>query len=302
VHIEFSHSLPTTSSAARLEAVHITPYADRDGNPVLTVSKEVPDGPFRFAYSDGCEFWVDPDGSRIRVNSPPSTALEDVATYLVGPILGFVLRLRGAICLHASAAILRERAVALAGPPGIGKSTAAAALARRGLPVLTDDILALRPKPPTVWALPGYSRLNLWPDSVRALFGKPDHLPPITPTWEKRFLDLRGLGYQFHSEMVRLGAIYVLEGGVDCGRNPTVEAHPFRRSLMSLVANTYANHLLDRGARGREFAELGAVVENVPVRCVRFSADPESRAGIPEAVIADFESLSRSAGQFAREA
>ena len=39
---------------------------------------------------------------------------------------------------------------------------------------------------------PAYPQLRLWPDSVAMLYGAPDVLPPLTPTWDKRALALTG--------------------------------------------------------------------------------------------------------------
>ena len=41
--------------------------------------------------------------------------------------MGFVMLLRGIVCLHASAIAIDDEAIALLGPAGSGKSTTAAA-------------------------------------------------------------------------------------------------------------------------------------------------------------------------------
>src|SRR5690348_16585408 len=102
--------------------------------------------------------------------------------------MGFVLRLRGALCLHASSVAVGDSAVALVGLPGAGKSTTAAAFACAGFSVLSDDVVALADEGPQFYVHPGYPRVNLWPDSVQELFGSEDALPRITPTWDKRYL------------------------------------------------------------------------------------------------------------------
>src|SRR5437879_13890138 len=40
------------------------------------------------------------------------------------------------------------------------------------------------------FAEPGYPRVRLWPDAVHALYGSSTDLPRLTPTWDKRYLDL----------------------------------------------------------------------------------------------------------------
>jgi len=84
----------------------------------------------------------------------------------------------------------RGRCVAFLGSPGAGKSTTAAAFARDGHAVLSDDIVALVDQEGTFEVLPAYPHLCLWPDSVTMLYGSPDALPRFSTNWEKRRLAL----------------------------------------------------------------------------------------------------------------
>src|SRR5207244_6105024 len=115
------------------------------------------------------------------------------------------------LCLHASAVAVADRAIALVGLPGAGKSTAAAAFACAGYPVISDDVVALEDHGERFLVQPGYPRVNLWPDSVRRLFGSEDALPRITPTWEKRYLPLGQKGHPFASKPLPLAAVYILD-------------------------------------------------------------------------------------------
>ena len=228
---------------------------------------------FRIAYLDGTVIVVNARGSRVWATWPESATVEDTATYLLGPTLGFVLCLRGITCLHASAIAIADRAVALVGPSGSGKSTTAAAFARLGCPVLTDDVLALEDQGTGFKVQPAYPRVRLWPNSVDALFGSVDALPLITPNWDKRFLDLNGPAYRFQHEPLPLAGIYILDVRNADPLVPRVEAVSLREGLMSLVANTYATNLLDKPMRAKEFQVLGRLVESVPMRRVTPSAD-----------------------------
>ena len=111
---------------------------------------------------------------------------EDLLTYLLGPVLGFLLHLRGVPCLHGSAVAVEEGAVAFLGPAGSGKSTTAALFARHGHGVFSDDIVPVHEKDEPFLVHPGYNYLRLWPESGRMLFGAAETLPRITPTWGKR--------------------------------------------------------------------------------------------------------------------
>jgi len=134
---------------------------------------------------------------------------------------------------------------------------------------------------------PGYPRLNLWPDSVRALFGSEEALPRITPTWDKRYIALGNNGLSFVSNPLPLGAIYLLGPRQAALGSPVVEAMPGGDALLWLVANTYMNYLLDRHMRSLEFDLLSRVVARIPVRRVRPPADATALFEVCDAIAAD---------------
>lgn len=242
---------------------------------------------FGLFYGDGVRFAVERRGREVWADWPENYTLEDACTYLVGPLMGFVLRVRGTVCLHASAVTIEGRAIALVGLPGAGKSTTAAAFACSGCPVLSDDVVALTDKCPQFLVQPGYPRVNLWPDSVRRLFGSEEALPPITPTWEKRYLPLGQNGHRFASSPLPLGAIYILEGRDPTLTAPVIETVSAKEALITLVANTYVNYLLDQNMRRTEFDVLSRVVSNIPVRRVRPPDKPSAIFGLCEAIADD---------------
>jgi hypothetical protein len=227
---------------------------------------------FKLQYGDGTEFLVDRAGSEVWATWPETSTVEDTATYLLGPILGFLLRLRGVTCLHASAIAVGDRAIAFAGPAEAGKSTTAAAFAERGYPILSDDVTALGEWDGTLHVQPAYPQLRLWPDSVARLYGSADALPRLTPTWDKRALDLTRNGYRFEQRPLPLAAIYVL-GERSADPHLHVERLHGREVLRTLLANTYVGYLLDMQMRGQEFESLGRLVSAVPVRRVLQPAD-----------------------------
>src|SRR5437667_6959953 len=118
-----------------------TELHDERLRPSLLVWRYRESGDFWLIYEDGTEFVIDNEGRHIWTVWPDSLTLEDMATYLLGPVFGFLLRLRGVLCLHASGVVVQGGGVAILGPPGAGKSTIAAAFADLGYAVLTDDVL-----------------------------------------------------------------------------------------------------------------------------------------------------------------
>ena len=220
-------------------------------------------GLYRLQYDDGTLIVVDEAGRNVWATTPAGATLEDTATYLLGPVMGFVLRLRGTPCLHASAIAFDGGAVAVAAHAGGGKSSTAAGFARMGLPVLTDDVLAISVTPEGFNARPAYPRVRLWPESVEALFGAADVLPRLTPNWSKRFLPLEGGPFDFQSREVPLRAVFVL-GDRRPGGGARFERLGAPEALVWLVAHAYSARLLDRAMRAREFEVLSAVAAAVP--------------------------------------
>src|SRR5438552_16330609 len=266
-------------------------YSSSDGAPAsqpnLQVGLSSNGEHFGFFYGDGARFAVDRHGRDVRADWPEDYTLEDVCTYLLGPVMGFVLRLRGTVCLHASAVAISGRAIALAGPPGVGKSTTAAAFARADFPVLSDDVVALADEGAQFLVQPGYPRVNLWPDSAVTLFKSEDAMPRITPTWNKRYMPLGQRGHRFASRPLPLGAIYILDSRDTALSAPVVEEICGEEAFMALLANTYVNYLLERDMRRTEFDVLSRVVSEIPIRRVRPPAEPSAVFDLCEAIAGD---------------
>jgi hypothetical protein len=269
-------------------------FRDADVQPNLRVGRFPGGERFGFFYGDGARFAVERRGREVWADWPEDYSLEDACTYLLGPVMGFVLRLRGTVCLHASSVAINDRAIALVGLPGAGKSTAAAAFACAGFPVLSDDVAALVDHGTEFLVPPGYPRVNLWPDAVRSLFGSEDALPRITPTWAKRYLPLGRSRHRFASRPLPLGAIYILDGRDPSLTGPVVEEVSGEEAFMALVANTYVNYLLDQDMRRTEFDVLGRVVSEIPIRRVHAPADSSAMCKLCEALTADAREVSTS--------
>jgi hypothetical protein len=242
---------------------------------------------YELSYSDGTRFFVDETAERVWGTFQPPLTLEDLATYFLGPVMGFLLRQRHVTCLHASAVELHGNGVLFSGGAGYGKSTTAAALALGGAPVLAEDIVPIELTEGRYWAHPGYPRVCLWPDAVAKLTGNPEGLPRLTPTWEKRFLPLDGARAKFVGQKKPVGLIYLFGGRSAEADTPRIEEMRPREALLELVQNTYMNWLLDRERRAEEFEELGRLVQQVPVRRIVAHRDGARIWELRERILAD---------------
>ncbi len=242
---------------------HVSNRATPGGDPTLTAFRG--DGWCRLLYADGTEFTIDRGGTRVGCTWMAPMTVEDAATYLLGPVFGVVLRLRGVTCVHASTVAVDGRALLVCGPAGAGKSTTAAAFAARGHKVLGDDVAALEPVAGAgIRVRSAYPHLRLWPDAVRALYGPGAELPALTPNWEKRYLDLEGGEAAFHARPLPVGAVYLLAAREEDGA-PRLEPLAPAEAVLQLVGNTYMGWLPELAAQARDLAVYAGLARAVPV-------------------------------------
>lgn len=259
--------------------IYSSSYLNEAGDSALKVWSFAGGAMLHLAYSDGMQFWLDRGGTSVWAQWPETSSLEDAATYLLGPVLGALLRIRGVICLHASAVAFEDQAVAFVGPPGAGKSTTAAILARRGCAVLSDDIVALAEGSGVYRVLPAYPYLSLWPDSVSMLYGSTDSLPRFIPQWEKRCLMLGEKNSKFQEQALPLRAIYLLQGRTR-GSGTQVESVSVKNAFVDLLTNSYATRILSTQDRANEFDFLARLVSKVPTRSIRLSGEANLDDGL----------------------
>ncbi len=205
LHLGIPAPWPHASASVHFSSEHSTP----DGCPIVIVRRAA-EG-FHFQYADGTDVWVSESGSDVWCTWRAGTAIEDTATYLTGPVLGFVLRLKGALALHASAVQIDDSALLIVGPHGAGKSTTAAALGARGFAVITDDVLHARRSAHEWLAEPFVGSLRLWESGAALALGASSELPPLTPTWDKRGLAMGTHGIQPALAAVPIGAVAFLQ-------------------------------------------------------------------------------------------
>jgi hypothetical protein len=290
LHLGVSLDAESKNMPVSEELMYVSSDTNEKGVPVLQIWKDKSGTLVRMAFEDGTQFWLDHGRENIWASWPDHLPLENTTSYLLGPVLGLMLRLRGNTCLHASAVNYEGRCIAFLGPAGAGKSTTAAAFARDGHAVLSDDIAALVEREGTFQVLSAYPHLCLWPDSVSMLYGSPDALPLLSTNWEKRRLALGKGGTLFESRPLPLGAIYLL-GERRSDRAPCAEAVRPQAALLALVAETYANKILDREMRAREFELLSRLVTQVPVRRVCAHTDAGRLRHLCQIIGEDYHSL-----------
>jgi hypothetical protein len=252
-------------------------YESRDtdelGRPGFRIWRTADGDCLRMDYIDGVQFWIDRRGESISCTWPETLAVADAAVYLLGPVLGLVLRLRGITCLHASAVAFGDYAVGFAGRAGAGKSTTAAALGRRGHAILSDDIVAVEQRHGEFFVLPAHPYLGLWPESVEMLYGGQKKIPGFASTWDKGRLSLSDHDLQFQERALPLKAVFLLAERTSDPAAPLLETASSRDGLIELIGNSYGTNLLEKEMRAGEFELLGGLVAKIPAWRVHPSTD-----------------------------
>jgi hypothetical protein len=244
-----------------------------DGVPSLEVRRMGRQGGVVFRYADGSVFAIDARGTRVWGTWPSHMTVDDAATYLLGPVMSSVLRARGVFSLHAGAVELAGGAVAVAGGPRAGKSTVLAALALRGATVLTDDVAPLLDRGGTLHVHPSYPRIRLWEDSVELLFGSRDALPRLTPTWEKRYLDVHERA-RFERRPSALHGIFVLGERSRAASAPRVRLLSRRDAFTAVVAHLHTVWMLPEAPQDGVFRIANRIAREVPVALIEPHVDP----------------------------
>lgn len=191
--------------------------------------------------------------------SVPSAVIRETYDRSVLPI---VLQARGTEVLHASA-VRAGRIVAFCGASGIGKSTLAFALSRRGHQLWADDALAIGLRGPSAVAfpLPFEMRLRL---SAATFFGLE------RPTAAAISVSVpRDPGDQ---SAVPLAALFVLsrrEEELD-DRSVRIERLRPPAALPALLAHAYCFSLEDPDLKRRMVERYMALAARVPVFALRF--------------------------------
>ncbi len=128
-------------------------------------------------------------GREILVQAEPGADAASLRCLVLWQALRIVMQQRGMLVLRGSAVALRGRALVLAGPPGSGTSTLAAALLRQGFAALCDDLCAcVLPPEGSARASAGIQHLLLWPDSLKAVRPGAPTTTRLRPLAERRVL------------------------------------------------------------------------------------------------------------------
>ncbi|HJT78598.1 MAG TPA: hypothetical protein VJ739_15440 [Gemmataceae bacterium] len=147
-------------------------------------------------------------GNEIVIDRQAEATDDDVRLFLLGPAFAALLHQRGILTLHGSTIQVQDGCVVFLGKYGMGKSTLATELVRRGYACLGDDICAISfGADGQPYALPAFPQARLWPQSLEQFGIDPNELRRIRPSRDKRCLPLERFS---DAERLPVRRLYVL--------------------------------------------------------------------------------------------
>ena len=222
---------------------------------------------FRLRFDDTGSFDIARDGARIDWYPLPGASPAVVRADVLGRVLSVALHAAGDLCLHASAAAIGGKAVALVGPRGYGKSTLTMALVANGGRLVADDTVRLSGAPPRAAVAVPSLRLR---EDAAARFGV-DVAPEIgdkvivrdAPVAAERWLPLE--------------AIYVLVPRASEKGGPLVRRERLGslEATLALVQHGKIAPLLGGEEAASVLPRAGAVANAVPVFALEVARDLE---------------------------
>ena len=208
----------------------------------------------------------------------------DVAPYLEGTVAAVLLAQRGGFALHANAVQVAGSVVAICGPRGAGKSTAAMRLAQRGHLLLADDFSPLDLTASEVFLHGTGRRPRVTPETVAKL-------GLDLPSSAVQRVDGKSVLPRLPRACERLDLIVDLTVG-EASRGVEISGLSGLEALVAVEHNAYLLGVMQALWRAQLLRWAAKVSNAVPVR--RLSR-PEGRESIDE-VAAEIEaSLGRTA-------
>ena len=278
------------------------------GKDLETVSfweAETPLGSFlklRYAIDDTyAEIILDQNRQRISIIKPEHLRPGRLKSYLLGSVMSSILRERGIICLHASVVEINGNAVAFAGPKSAGKSTTAAALAKHGASILTDDIAVITSTDSKFHVQPGYMYLRLLANSVDAVYGEDNNRPDPETENSKYHIRLgqtdnnRGA---FMHEPMPLACIFLLTPRTVSATSTTVSLVEPKDRFMALFNNVYGFYLDKDSTYANEFKTLGRLANATPIYRIERTDDIDKLDAVCETILETVRSFNKTESPF----
>lgn len=243
-------------------------------NPVISISATE-----ALIHIEGTAWYYIDGENNVTIEAYPEVPEYAVRLYIFSIVLGILLHKNDIFSLHSSCIKVNDGAVIIAGQSGVGKSTLALGLYRKGYEILNDDISSVflnEDKGPMVY--PGVQHLKLWSQSLEKYEYNPGSFAKLRDELEKYSFPVE----RNNEHPLPLKAIYFLHE-----RNETpiekVELRTGMEKIKRLRNHTYRYKLIQHLQKTETHFRLATgIVPHVPFYDVYRSA------AVPPAAFVDY--------------
>ena len=159
----------------------IDPWTETSGNKLM------------FAVPGVARYLVE-NGTAISVAAVPGADPNSVDLFLNGPARGTLIHQRGELALGGTTVVAPNGvAIAICGRSGVGKSTLAAELCKRGWSLVADDVTRVTWTRGRALAWPSNDALKLWQKACDDLSIDTEGLPPVRTGMRKYYVKMRAV-------------------------------------------------------------------------------------------------------------
>lgn len=234
-------------------------------------------------FPDEADFAIDLERMVATGWPSPDTLPDHFSSLFHHGVVPMVGNHSGGLFLHGSAVAVNGRAVAFLGRSRGGKTTLAAAFAKSGYPLLTEDVIDLVLADGRYWLQPKPSKLRLFADSASYLLGR-----KFDGVEEDDKLSLSGAdALPFWPDACPLAAMYLL--GTDHEAPLTIQPLAGQTALTQLLPHAFVLDVEDRKRLGRHFLRIAGLSESVACRALDYTREYEDLPHVLSAVLANIE-------------
>jgi len=216
-------------------------------------------------FPDLADFVLSPDMGAIRCYSKSAIPLETIRHLFLDQMLPMILGQWGKTVLHVSAVATPAGAIVFLGESGQGKSTLCAAFGQQGFSILTDDCLLLEQHENSLFGIPNYPGLRLWPDTVAGLFNDQPSLRRMAHYSDKKRLGSHDSLIHFCSGRVPIKAVYSLASAEKISAADPVAIQPLgpAESLIELAKHRFCLGIDDIDKLRKDYQRLSSIIKSL---------------------------------------
>jgi hypothetical protein len=234
-----------------------------------------------FHFPELAQFAVSPDGLEVEYFMEPGVPEDSLRHLLLDQVLPYLAPFWGGRVFHASGVEISGSAIGFLGESGRGKSTLAAAFARRGFRVLSDDCLHLSSAGGGYRVRPWASGIRLWQDSIQALWEA--EVPSTAVAHYTRKQRVAALAPAAGKEFP-LGGIYLLQPPRD-ETAIRIDPMPPREACIELTRHAFLLDPSDAKRLRELFEDVGEMAESCPIYVLSYPRRADALSAVVESVL-----------------